>query len=90
MGLQDRFALGQILDPCRICTRSTWEKLENIIDGLFQKLVTPPPIFNQFTSEIFHSVLQEIVYDIMGVFDFVCYIGFYKSQQRVGTFIFSK
>ena len=60
------------------------------IGGLLQKLVTPPPIFKQFTSEIFHSVLQEIIYDIMGVFEFVWYIGFFKCQQRVGIFIFSK
>ena len=64
--------------------------MKNKIGGLLQKLVTPPPIFNQFTSEIFHSVLQEIIYGIMEVFEFVWYIGFFPSQQRVGIFCFSK
>ena len=30
----------------------------------------------------FHSVLQEIVYNIMGVFDFVCYIGFFEASKE--------
>ena len=56
---QDRFAPGVFLDPCRICIRSTWEMFrKNKIGGRLQKLITPPPIFNQFTSKKIHSVLQ--------------------------------
>ena len=77
--LQDRFAWNIILDPCRICTRYPWKKKwkkswEKKIGGLIQKLVTPPPIFNQFTSKTLHIVLHWIIYDFTGAFQFVCYI----------------
>ena len=34
------------------------KNLKNKTGGLLLKLVTPPPTFNQFTSESFHSFLK--------------------------------
>ena len=49
---------------------------------------TTSPIFNQFTSGILHSVLHLRIYDIKHSYEFVCYIGFFLSQPKVGKFVF--
>ena len=49
---------GVFLGPCRICTRSTWKKWKTKNWWSSSETRTTPPIFNQFTSEIFHSVLH--------------------------------
>ena len=45
-------------------------------------------MFNQFTSLLLHSVLQLIIHDFKRAFEFVCYIGFFWSQQKVGKIYF--
>ena len=47
------------------------------------------PIFNQFTSELLHSVLHLRVYNVKRAYEFVCYIGYFLSQQKVDEIYFS-
>ena len=50
---------------------------------------TTSPIFNQFASEILHSVIHLRIYDMKQAYEFVCYIGKILSQKNVGKIYFS-
>ena len=49
---------------------------------------TKSPIFNQCASVILHSFLHLIIYDIKQAYGFICYIGNFSSQKKVGKFYF--
>ena len=79
------FCVGCNFNPCRICTRSTWKsfkKLEKQNWWSTTETSYAATNFQPIHLRYFHSVLQEIIYDIMGVFEFVWYIGFFYASKE--------